>query len=191
MSGQEPQGGNAATEPGKGQEPKPPETPAPSQELAATPPAPGQEPKGDTSPETFSREYVEQLRSEAAANRKVAKEAAEKVQEFEDAQKSEREKAEAKAEREGKRANEAEAKLLRYDVAREKKVPTELVELLTATDREDLEKQADLILKHAKEGEKPPDFDGGAREPADTPKKPEDAHRDFLTEHIFGRPPNN
>lgn len=78
---------------------------------------------------------------------------------------------------EGER-DDARSQLLRFTVAQEKEVPAKLVPLLTATSREDLESQADLILENAKPAD--PDFDGGPREPAPEPKTPNEAHQDFL-----------
>ena len=161
-----------ATEGAAGQEPTQPEPEAKE----------GQEPQADKA-ETFPREYVEQLRSEAAGRRDRVKELEAKVQEFEDANASAVEKAENKASRAEKRASEAEAKLLRYEVASEKEVPTKLVPLLSATTREELEAQADLIVENAKASAPAPDFDGGARETAPEPKTPEQAHNElFLRE---------
>ncbi len=129
-------------------------------------------------PQQFDADYVKQLRSEAAKYRTEAQEAKSKVQEFEDANASEVEKAQNKATKEAERASAAEAKLLRYEVANEKNVPAKLVPLLTASDRESLESQADLILENAKP--ETPDFNGGAREPAPEPKTPEEQHRDLI-----------
>lgn len=77
-------------------------------------------------------------------------------------------KAKTKAEQD---AAEAKTKLLRYEVAQEKEVPAKLVPLLTATDKEGLEAQADLILENAKPDN--PDFDGGARQAPPDPQTPE------------------
>jgi hypothetical protein len=60
------------------------------------------------------------------------------------------------------------------------------VPLLTATTREDLEAQADLILENAKPAT--PEFDGGARETAPTPKSPEQDHNDLAVQLFGGRP---
>lgn len=89
------------------------------------------------------------------------------------------EKAQSKLATAEQKKAEAETKLLRYEVATEKKVPPQLVPLLTATSKEDLEAQADLIIENAK-SEPTPEFDGGVREPAAEPKTPEQGHNDFL-----------
>lgn len=171
--GQEPE-----STPQEGQEP----TPAPE-------PDKGQEPQGDKKPETFDAEYVKSLRSEAAKYRTEAQEAKAKAQEYEDAQKSELEKAQGKLSKVEQAKAEAEAKLLRYEVAQEKEVPAKLVPLLTGSTKEELESQAALILENVKAGESTPDFNGGAREPAPDPKKPEDAHNDSVLA-LMGIKPN-
>lgn len=150
----------------------------------------GQEPQGKT-PETFGRDYVESLRSENASTRTKLREAEAKLEEAADKDRSEVERAAAKAGRETKRADEAEAKLNRYEVAREKKLPHEYFDLLTASSREDLEKQADLILDKLKDagGEKPSEFGGGPRVPAPEPKTPEEAHNDLLVGLFTGSAP--
>lgn len=127
------------------------------------------------------------------AERKAAKEAAKraeaaeaKLAEREEADKSELEKAQGKLTKAEQAAAEANAKLLRYEVAQEKEIPAKLVPLLTATEKEDLEAQADLILENAKTDAKP-DFDGGARDPAPEPKTPEQAHGQFLVDMFRGK----
>ncbi|MCB0829225.1 MAG: hypothetical protein KDB62_10505, partial [Solirubrobacterales bacterium] len=55
-------------------------------------------------------------------------------------------------------------------------------ELLTATDREGLEKQADLILETTKP--ETPDFDGGVRDTPPEPVAPEKAHNDVFLEML-------
>lgn len=157
-----------------GQEPAP--APAEGQEPEATPTSEGQEPKAESKPTGFdalpaeTQAEIKKLRAEAAQYRT-------KAQELEDAQKSEIDKALTKAQRAESAKAEAEAKLLRYEVAQEKEVPAKLVPLLTATTREELEAQASLILENAKPAT--PEFDGGAREPAPEPKAPDAAHNEL------------
>lgn len=144
---------------------------------------PKSEPSGfDALPEETKAE-IRKLRAEAASNRKEAQEAKAKVEEFEQANASELEKAQGKLTKAEQAKAEAEAKLLRYEVAQEKEVPAKLVPLLTATTKEDLEAQADLILENAKPAS--PDFDGGAREPAPEPKDASEAHNELVAK-IFG-----
>jgi hypothetical protein len=74
-------------------------------------------------------------------------EAESKVQAFEDANKTEQEKAAARAEAAEKRAAEAEAKALRLEIASELNVPESLRKFLTATDDAGLRAQADELTK--------------------------------------------
>jgi hypothetical protein len=125
------------------------------------------DPTPEAEPQTFDKEYVKQLRAENAKWRVEAQQAREKAEEYEEAQKSEIEKTQSKAEKAEARATQAEAKLLRYEVAQEKNVPAELIPLLSGSDRESLEGQANLIVKNVSNQPAPdPEFDGGAREPA-------------------------
>jgi len=142
----------------------------------ATTPEPT-EPQG-SEPKVFDAAYVSRLRSEAAAHRREAQEAKTRVEEYENAQRSELEKAQAKTTKAEQRAAEFEAKLLRFEVATEKQVPPRLVPLLTGKTREELEAQAALLLENVKPAD--PDFDGGPREPAGPPKTPEEEHNDFF-----------
>lgn len=159
-------------------------TEAPEAEVTVTTSSlPEPKPQG----KTFDEDYVKSLRSENAAHRKRAQEAEERLQALEERDQSEVQKAQGKLTRAEQRAAEAEAKLLRYEVAQEKEVPAKLVPLLTATDKESLEAQADLILENAKPED--PDFDGGARVPAPEPETPEEAHnKTFLA--ALGLTPN-
>ena len=78
---------------------------------------------------------------------RLARQVAEaKVKEFEDSNKSEAEKAAARAEAAEKRANEAEAKALRLEIADELKVPAHLRKFLTETDEDALREQATDLL---------------------------------------------
>jgi hypothetical protein len=100
---------------------------------------------------TESRKW-EARAKENAAKAKVNDGAAQRLKEIEDADKSEAEKATARAEAAEKRAADAEAKALRADVATEKKVPASL---LTGSTREELEKSADELVAFRGEGKKP------------------------------------
>jgi hypothetical protein len=167
-------------------------------EQGAEAPQQAQEATQNTEPETvegatqesktFDADYVRQLRAEAAKHRKEAQEARSKVEQFENRDKSELEKAQTKAQKLEAEKAQAEARLLRYEVATEKNVPAKLVPLLTAATREELEAQAALILETAKP-EQTPDFDGGAREPAPAAQSPEQAHDAFITALISGKSP--
>lgn len=125
----------------------------------------------------FDEAYVKKLRAEAAKHRTEAAAAKAKAEEYEDAQKSEIERAQSKLAKVEKAKAEAESKLLRYEVATERAVPSELVALLTAETREGLDEQADLILKNAVQADPPPtSFDGGSRESAPDTRSPGQAH---------------
>ena len=150
-----------------------------AQEATETP-AEGETPEAESTSEngnapeaesqTFDKEYVSSLRSEAAKWRIEAQQRAEKLEEYEEANKSEVEKAQGKASKAEQRAAEAEAKLLRYEVAADKQVPADALDLLTGNTREELEAKADKLLSLVKsrtENNETPDFDGGAREPAE------------------------
>jgi hypothetical protein len=112
------------------------------------------------------------------------KDKASKFDELQEKNQSELEKAAAKATKAEKRADDAEGKLLRFEVAAEKQVPSNLLPLLTAQTRVDLEAQADLILENAKTADPTPEFDGGAREPAPEPVSPEQGHNNFLLQTL-------
>lgn len=161
-----------------GQEPEPT---APS--VSPEPTAPPADPPADD-PKVFDADYVRKLRSEAAAHRKEAQEAKAKNDEYENAQRSELEKAQAKTTKAEQRAAEAEAKLLRFEIATEKQVPSKLVPLLTGKTREELEAQAALLLENAKPAD--PDFDGGPRDPSPPAKTADMAHNELVM-GLFGR----
>lgn len=112
-----------------------------------------------------------------------------RLDELEQQNQSELEKAQTKVQKAEQRAVDAEARLLRFEVAQEKEVPAKLVPLLTASDRDGLESQADLILENAKT-EPTPDFDGGPRDPAPEPKTPEQSHDSFVGALLTGQQPN-
>jgi hypothetical protein len=157
---------------------------APAQEAI---PAPAEDqqaaeaPEATEEPKVFDEGYVKKLRAEAAKYRTEAQEAKAKAQEYEDAQKSELERAQDKLTQIETAKAEAEAKLLRYEVASEKNIQGNLVDLLTGTSKEELEAQADLILENVKPAEAPQaTFDGGPRVPAPEPKTPDQAHNELI-----------
>lgn len=164
-----------------------PDASSTDQGQAPAPPAPDAPAPGTG--KTFDEAYVKQLRAEAAANRKAAQEAAAKIEEFENRDKSEVEKLSSKLAKAEARATAAEASFLRFQVAAEKQIPADAVDLLTGSTREELEANADKLLALTKSGAPAPNFDGGAREPAPEPDKPEDAHSKLLTT-LFGQPPS-
>ncbi len=127
-------------------------------------------------------ENPDAVRNALKAERTAAKEAAKRAEaaearlaELEERDKSEVEKAQGKLTKAEQRAADAEAKLLRYEVATELNVPAKLVPLLTATSEEGLREQATLLLENAKPADAS-DFDSGARTPVeDTSSDPKTA----------------
>lgn len=105
-----------------------------------------------------------------------------RLDEIEQANASELEKAQKAAQKAQGEAQEASVKLLRYEVAQEKEVPAKLVPLLTASSKDELEAQADLILENAKPASA--DFDGGTREPAEEPLTPEQEHNKLFLQAL-------
>lgn len=99
-----------------------------------------QEPQG--TPETDWKAEARKWESRAKADHELAN----KWREYETSQKSEHEKladalAQAKAE-----ASEASSKLLKYEVASQKGIPADALDLLVGSNREDLETAADKLL---------------------------------------------
>lgn len=161
------------------------ETDAPQKE--GQEPTPATETKVETKEvKTFDEDYVKQLRQEAAKYRTEAQEAKGKLSEREEAEQSDLEKAQTKLSKAEQTAAEATGKLLRYEVANDKKVPADAVEFLQGDTRESLEASADKILALVKTEEKTPDFDGGARTPAPEPESPEEEHNKTILEALFG-----
>lgn len=151
----------------------------------------GQKPQ-DNSPEksdTFDREYVEKLRAEAAANRKARSALEEKVQKFEDASKTETEKLTAKAAKLGSEKERLEAENLKLRVAIKKNLPADLYNRLQGSSEEEIEADADSLLKLVQANERDSaEFDGGAREETPEPTSPEEAHQRLLMERLGLKP---
>lgn len=145
--------------------------------------------KAQSTPKVPDADYVKALRKEAADNRKALEAASARLREIEDRDKSETEKATARAAESERRAVEAEAKLLRVEVAAKRNFKASAVPLLHGTTREEIEESADALEAFAKANEPTePGYDGGARKtPAET-KTPEEAHSDLLL-RALGRTP--
>ena len=162
----------------------------PAQEAETAPvetPNDAEAPEAEAEVMEVDKGYIQSLRSEAAEWRKKAQEAKAKAQEYEDAQKSELERAQDKLAATEEAKAQAEATLLRYEVATSKGVPSQLMELLTGSSQEELERQADLILENAKTADAPQaTFEGGPREPAPAPKEPGTAHNELLVQLLRG-----
>jgi hypothetical protein len=158
------------------------------EETTVEPPASPEDPSDEQQPETFDADYVAKLRKEAARYRTEAKanaDAAKRLAEIEEANKSEIEKAnDAKTEAE-QRAARAESEALRWKVAAKHGISDEDAELfLTGTDEETLTKQAkrlaDRVADRKKTGNVVPKEGTTPREP------PEDEMRAFARD-LFQR----
>lgn len=100
--------------------------------------------------------------AQAKANADKAK----KLDELEDASKSEVEKATAKVTEAEKRAQEAELRALRLEIAAEKGLTPAQAKRLVGTNREELEADADELVETFK-----PDDNGGKQPPPGKPKE--------------------
>lgn len=136
------------------------------------------EPKG----RQYTEAYVKQLRSENAELRTRVGEVEERLQEHEDAGKSELEKLTAKASEAEQRAGAAEQRALRYEIAAERGLDLKAAEFLSGTTREEIELRAEELGKLLKDKARPTaaGFDGGARMPAPAKGTPEEEHNRFL-----------
>ncbi len=168
-----------------GQEPE--QTPAPEQAEAAE----SQTPESTSEPKVFDEAYVRKLRAENADWRNKAKQASEEAEELKERDKSEGEKLVGKLTKAEQRAVDAESKLIRYEVATEKQIPADAMDLLVGATREELVAKADKILEFvANKPDAPaPDFDGGPREPSPDPKTPDEAHNESIL-GLLGRVAN-
>jgi hypothetical protein len=102
------------------------------------------EPQGDKTEIDWKSEARKwEGRAKAA---KADSEAAAKWKEYEQSQKSEYEKLAEKLESAEALASEASAKLIRYEVASQKSIPAEAIDLLTGSTREELEQAAEKLL---------------------------------------------
>lgn len=115
------------------------------------------------------------------AERKSAREATKRaeaaeaqVREFEDKNKTEAEKLTAKVEKLTGDKVTLEAENIRLRVAIVKKLPAELIDRLKGSNLEEIEADADELLKLVKT-DTATSFDGGAREPAPQPETLNDA----------------
>lgn len=110
----------------------------------------------DAEPKTFDADYVAKLRHEAAKYRTESKanaDAAKRLAEIEEAQKTETQKLADRLAAAEKKAQDAEVKALRSDVAQAKGVPAGL---LTGSTEEELNASADMLLAFRGEAPKTP-----------------------------------
>lgn len=91
-----------------------------------------------------------------------------RVEEFENANKSEQEKLEGKLVDAEKRAESNQTQLLRYEVAAEKELPLKWASRLSGSTKEELEADADELLKEINPGPRT-NHDPGPRDSADDP----------------------
>jgi hypothetical protein len=105
---------------------------------------------------------IDRQKETAKAEKKRADDLAAKLKEIEDRDLSEKDKAEKRAAEAEQAATAAQARLLRFEVAADKKVPADLADLLQGATKEELEASAEKLLKHVKAGSGG-QLDGGAR----------------------------
>jgi hypothetical protein len=158
------------------------------QEPAASDPQ-GQEPEGEGQgesqegePKTFAEEYVKDLRKQAATARSRATKAETELKQLEDSRKTDTERlVEGKKDAE-RRAEEAELKLIRFEVAAERQLDLKAASFLAGSTREEVEEKADeLVRLLASQGKAAPSsFDGGVRQTPQEIQSPEQAHNLLL-----------
>ena len=110
----------------------------------------------DAEPKTFDADYVAKLRQEAAKYRTDAKanaDAAKRLAEIEEAQKTETQKLADRLAAAEKKAQDAELKALRSDIAQAKGVPAAL---LTGSTEDELNASADALIAFRGGAPKPP-----------------------------------
>lgn len=165
-----------------GQEPAPA---APGQTPEPTTPAPASK----EAPKTFDEEYVKKLRAEAAGYRTELSDVRKRLKDFEDAGKSDAEKAAQRAEESTKRVTELETErsgLLRELVAARHGLDDDMAARLRGDTRDELEADAKaLAKKYGKPGGG--GWDGGRRGGGDPPPDlPEDASPLQRLAHAYG-----
>lgn len=127
-----------------------------------------------------SADDVEAMKRALKKANKEAEAARLKVKEFEDASKSDQEKANERAAAAEQRAEKAESNYLRMKVAMEKGLPPKLAARLQGSTEEELASDADDLLATVG-GKRTPDFDGGSRQSTNT------SSESFLTRAIRER----
>lgn len=131
--------------------------PTPTPQAPATPAPPVEAPTAlDAELKTFDADYVAKLRQEAAnakANAKANADAAKRLAEIEEAQKTETQKLADRLAAAEKKAQDAELKALRSDIAQAKGVPAAL---LTGSTEDELNASADALIAFRGGAPKPP-----------------------------------
>ena len=117
---------------------------------------------------TEERKARQAAERQARAHQKQLEEMSAKLQKYEDAKKSDLDKLTERATTAEKSAADAQAELLRYRVARDKKIPAEWVDRLRGSTQEDLEADADSLLEAlgTQQQRQTPNYDGGVRQTA-------------------------
>ena len=131
--------------------------PTPTPQAPATPAPPVEAPTAlDAEPKTFDADYVAKLQQEAAKYRTDAKanaDAAKRLAEIEEAQKTETQKLADRLAAAEKKAQDAELKALRSEIAQAKGVPAAL---LTGSTEDELNASADALIAFRGGAPKPP-----------------------------------
>jgi outer membrane PBP1 activator LpoA protein len=135
-------------------------TPAPDADAT-----PASEADTTTPKPTETVDFWKQKAREQEKRAKDNAEAAKRLSELEESQKTESQRLTERADTEYKRAQDAEAKLLRYEVAAETGVPATALKFLTGSSREEIEASAkdvlDLIGNAGKPRTPKPDLNQG------------------------------
>lgn len=107
---------------------------------------------------------------QAKAAQKQLDELSAKLQQYEDSQKSDLDKLTERASTAEKQAADAQTRLLRYEVAASKKLPSEWAARLQGSTQEELEADADSLLEAlgTQQRQTAPSYDGGVRQTAKT-----------------------
>lgn len=107
----------------------------------------------------------------ANAAQKKLDDMAKRLQAFEDRDKTEAQKLAERAQAAEAEAAKASSRLLRYEVAADKKLPAGWANRLQGSSKEELEADAEALLKELGETRQrqSPDYDGGVRKPAPAP----------------------
>jgi hypothetical protein len=129
---------------------------------------------------------------------KANADAARKYAEVEESQKTEAQRSAERIETAERRAAEAEAAVLRYEVAADRQLPSNLMRFLNGATREELEEQADALLAAVKPDTGDDDNDGSRRRPKERlrpgavpgvePERadPKDAHQQLVAGLLGG-----
>jgi hypothetical protein len=157
----------------------------------------GQEPESNDDPQpqegehgrTYSESYVKQLRREAASSRTRLSELEERLQEYEDRDKTEQQRLNDSLTSAERKAHAAEERLLRYEVAAERGLGMAAAAFLSGTTREEIELRAEELERLLAEQGRPATagFDGGARPTVPEQKSPEEAHNELLLRSLGRR----